>query len=268
MMKRLIAACCLIPALVPAAAQTAPAAAPVMVAPANRPPGYLAGRPPIAVLRLLPPPPAAGSPEERADRLIYQDSKREIGGVRWQRAVGQLSVTSPAFVQQLGCAFGATISPETTPATMRLLARAGSDLAPAVSQAKAHYNRPRPFTTDAKAKDRGKACDPDAADGKGEKLGAAYPSGHAAVGWLWGLILSDVRPERSAAVLHFGKETGDLRLACRVHWLSDVTHGRLFATALYQRIADTDAYKADLEAARTEVALAPVPQGCPTPIGK
>jgi acid phosphatase (class A) len=245
----------------PAAAQ--PAAAPAMVAPAARPPGYLAGKPPLDVLRLLPPPPAAGSPEDRADRLVYKDSKRAVGGVLWQRAIGQLSVTSPAFVQQLSCAFGAALSPEATPATMRLLARAGSDLAPAVSQAKAHYNRPRPFTTD-----RGKACDPDAADGKGEKLGAAFPSGHAAVGWLWGLILSDVRPERSATLLHFGKETGDLRLACRVHWLSDVTHGRLFATALYQRIADQDAYKADLDAARTEVALAPVPQGCPAAAGK
>ena len=121
-----------------------------------------------------------------------------------------------------------------------------------------YYKRPRPFSTD-----RGKACDPDAAKDGGKALGFAYPSGHAAVGWLWGLILSDARPERSAALLKFGKATGDLRIACRVHWASDVTGGRLMATALYQQIADAADYKADLLKAKAELSLAPVPEGCP-----
>ena len=77
------------------------------------------------------------------------------------------------------------------------------------------------------------------------------------------LILSDARPERSAALLKFGKATGDLRIACRVHWASDVTGGRLMATALYQQIADAADYKADLLKAKSELSLAPVPEGCP-----
>ncbi|MEI6487086.1 MAG: phosphatase PAP2 family protein [Sphingomonadales bacterium] len=237
-----------------AAQMAAPAPAPA-AAPAG---GYVSERSPLAMLRLLPPPPAAGSDEEAADRFLYRLSKKGIGKAAWNAAIGQLSVTSPSFTKAVSCALGATLSPQTTPATMTVLRRAGTDLARAVFLAKDHFQRPRPFTTDG-----GKACDPDAAKDGGKALGYAYPSGHAAVGWLWGLILADARPERSAALLAFGKGTGDLRIACRVHWSSDVTSGRLMATALYQQIADTPAYKADLEKARAELPLAPVPEGCP-----
>lgn len=141
---------------------------------------------------------------------------------------------------------------------MTLLRRAGADLARAVTAAKEYHQRARPFTTDG-----GEACDPASAVDGGKSLGFAYPSGHAAVGWLWGLILADARPKRSAALLKFGKETGDLRIACRVHWASDVAGGRLMAPALYQQIADTADYKADLAKASAQLSLAPVPGGCP-----
>ncbi len=246
-----------------AAAQPAPETQPAAPAPPTMAgpvaaSGYVERLSPLALLRLLPPPPVPGSSEAEADQFLYRQSRRGIGGPLWQRAVGQLSVTSPSFVREVSCALGAALSPATTPATMSVLRRAGLDLARAVFTAKDHYKRPRPFTTDG-----GKACDPDHAVEGGKALGFAYPSGHAAVGWLWGLILSDVRPERSAALLRFGKDTGDLRIACRVHWASDVAGGRLMATALYQRIEDTRDYKADVERARSELALAPVPEACP-----
>ena len=241
-----------------ATAQPAPQAAPPAMAASTAPGGYIPAMSPIGMLRLLPPPPAAGSYEDKADRFLYREGKGGVGGPEWQRAIGQLSITSPAYVKAVSCALGATLSPQATPATMRLLRRAGLDLAKAVFAAKDYYKRPRPFSTDG-----GKACDPDHAVDGGKPLGFAYPSGHAAVGWLWGLILSDARPSRSAEVLKFGKETGDLRVACRVHWASDVTGGRLMATALYQRIEDAPDYKDDLQAARAELPLAPVPEGCP-----
>jgi acid phosphatase (class A) len=242
----------------PVSAQTAMMAPPAPAAPAAPVKGFIDGMSPIGMLRLLPPPPMAGSHEDKADRFLYRESRKDIGGPEWQRAIGQLSITSPAYMKAVSCALGATLSPQTTPATMALLRRAGLDLAKAVFVAKDYHKRPRPFTTDG-----GKACDPDHAVDGGKPLGFAYPSGHAAVGWLWGLILSDARPARSAEVLKFGKDTGDLRVACRVHWASDVTGGRLMATALYQRIEDSADYKADLRAARAELPLTPVPEGCP-----
>ncbi|MEN9932830.1 MAG: hypothetical protein RIS17_1403, partial [Pseudomonadota bacterium] len=173
----------------PAAGQSAMQAAPAPAA------GYLGNRPPLALMRLLPPPPEAGSIEEQADQFLYRQSRRGIGKAAWNAAIGQLSVTSPPFLKAVSCALGATISPQTTPATMTLLRSAGTDLSRAVFPAKEYYKRPRPFSTD-----KGKACDPDAAKDGGKALGYAYPSGHAAVGWLWGLILADARPERSATL--------------------------------------------------------------------
>jgi acid phosphatase (class A) len=254
-MRPLLAAALL--AAVPATAQ------PAMTGPPAPLPGYVADKPELALLRLLPPPPESGSNEERAERYLYRESRRGVGGAQWQAAVGQLSVTSPSFVKAVSCALGAELRPQSTPATYTILRRAGADLARAVNTAKDYYKRPRPFTTDNNGKGGGKACDPDAAVDGGKALGFSYPSGHSAVGWLWGLLLSDARPSRSAELLKFGKGTGDLRVACRVHWASDVTGGRLLATALYQRIADSPAYKADLAKARTELSLAPVPEGCP-----
>jgi acid phosphatase (class A) len=257
MMARIWLAAAMLAAPVVAQPATAPAPQPMgNAAMAGAPAGYLAGtRTPLDVLRLLPPPPAPGSAAERADQLIYKDSKRDIGGPLWQKAITQLSVTAPAFRQQLACALGADLG--ATSATNALLAKVGADIAPPIGLTKAHFKRPRPFTTD-----KGQACDPAAADGKGAALGFAYPSGHAAIGWLWGMVLADVRPERTAALLAFGQDTGDLRLACRVHWRSDVERGRLLATALYQRIAATPEYQADVAKARGELALAPVPAGC------
>jgi acid phosphatase (class A) len=144
------------------------AAQPMMTAAAPAASGYVADRPPLALMRLLPPPPEAGSTDEQADKFLYRHSKRGIGGPMWQSAIGQLSVTSPSFVKTVSCALGATLTPQATPATMMLLRRAGTDLGRAVFLAKDYYKRPRPFSTD-----RGKACDPDAAKDGGKALRSA-----------------------------------------------------------------------------------------------
>jgi acid phosphatase (class A) len=218
------------------------------------PRGYLAGKPPVDILKLLPPPPATGSAQDIADRTAYAASARGIGNPEWQAAIEQLSPTSPAFIAALSCAAGARLSPQTTPATMAMVSRAGVDMIGPMTVAKDKYARPRPFTTD-----KGQACDPVSQDGIGAKLGFSYPSGHAGIGWLWALILSDAAPGRADSIRAFGQATGDLRVACRVHWLSDIANGRILATSVYQRIAAEPEFQADLARARAEMAKAPAP---------
>jgi acid phosphatase (class A) len=216
------------------------------------PPGYLTGKPPVDVLKLLPPPPAPGSAQDIADRTIYATSAAGIDGPAWNAAKRQLNPTSPDFMGQLSCALGTKLSPETTPTAMAMIARAGVDFIVPMDGAKKFYKRPRPFTTD-----RGAACDPASADGVGAALGYAYPSGHSGIGWLWALVLSDAAPANAAAIRDFGIATGNLRIACRVHWLSDVAYGRVLATAIYQRIAAEPEYQADMARAKAEIAKAP-----------
>jgi acid phosphatase (class A) len=235
----------------PAAAQPAPAAM-APTAPAQMPPGYLTGKPPIDILKLLPAPPAPGSVQDVADRTAYAVSAAGVGGPDWQAAIAQLSPNSPQFMAALSCAVGAQLSPQSTPATIAMVARAGVDMIAPMTVAKEHYARPRPFTTD-----KGEACDPISKDSVGARLGYAYPSGHSGIGWLWALMLSDAAPSRADTIRRFGQATGDLRMACRVHWLSDVASGRILATSVYQRIAAEPEYQADLARAKAELAAAP-----------
>jgi len=221
-------------------------------------PGYLAQQQAQAAMRMMPPPPAKGRAQDMADRAAYRQAGGGVGGPAWQRAIGQFSTNNPEYLKQFSCAVGVQLSPLTTPNTMAVLRRAAADAAPVVGAAKDFYRRPRPFQTD-----RGAACDPQAAVGDGSKLGFAYPSGHATTGALWGLILADALPARRAAALKFGKETGDLRVACRVHWPSDVAAGQAFGAALYKQIAAQGDYKADIAKARAELAKADKPLGCP-----
>lgn len=211
------------------------------------PQGYLAPEAAMASAAMLPPPPARNSPAEIADRYLYALSARGIGGPDWVAATEQISIQAPAFQKALTCAIGKLPGP----ATRKLLARTAADFVPPMAAAKAKFNRPRPFTTD-----KGQACDPDTADGVGAALGMAYPSGHSGIGWLWALTLADALPARANEIRAFGKGTGDLRVACRVHWMSDVQNGRVLAVSIHEKQRATPAFQADLAAARAELEAA------------
>lgn len=222
------------------------------------PPGYLAGKPPLDIMTVLPPPPVAGSPQDFADRAVFAASAAGIEGPAWKDAVSELNPAAPAYFTRLSCAVGARLSPATTPVTLAMIARTGIDFTGPMATAKNAYKRPRPFTTD-----KSRACDPISADGVGERLGYAYPSGHAGIGWLWAMMLAQAAPAHADRIRAFGIATGDLRIACRVHWLSDVAYGRVLATSLYERLAAEPEFRADLERAKAELAKAPPAVDCP-----
>ncbi len=86
-----------------------------------------------------------------------------------------------------------------------------------------------------------------------EKNGS-YPSGHTATGWGWALILAEISPREADTILARGCAFGESRNVCNVHWHSDVVQGRLIAAGTVARLHANSAFRADLEAARTELA--------------
>jgi acid phosphatase (class A) len=82
----------------------------------------------------------------------------------------------------------------------------------------------------------------------------AYPSGHSAIGWAWALILAEIVPESADRVLARGWEFGQSRVICNVHWQSDVTQGRTVGAIVVARMHGNTEFRADLEAARREIA--------------
>ncbi len=221
---------------------------------------YLAGQPPLDYRGVLGPPPAAASAEAAAERANYMASAGGIGGAAWQQALKQLHPASPEVLAEAACAAEKRLGPAETPATMRLIANVAADLRPAVEASKTLFHRDRPFVGSADPR----ACDPRAHEGASPdgSLSYSYPSGHAAFGELWALVMADAVPAERNRMLAWGHRLGDNRVVCRVHWPSDIVAGRKLADALYARISRTPRYQADIAAARAELATAPPAKDC------
>lgn len=81
----------------------------------------------------------------------------------------------------------------------------------------------------------------------------SYPSGHATYGWMWGLVLSHLIPERADPIMIRAHDFGESRLICGFHYPSDLDAGRLAASALFARLMADPAFVKDLNAARVQV---------------
>ena len=198
-------------------------------------------------LALLPAPPAANSAAQAADTQMFEASKTLRQGARGQMAFDDNNLKFPAAAGVFSCAMNLPISQEATPHLNMLLRRTLIDAGLSTYKAKNHYQRMRPFVTFKET-----TCAPNedvtlAKDG-------AYPSGHAALGWAWALVLAEVSPERADAVLQRGHAFGQSRVICGAHWQSDVNAGRLVGSAAVARQHTNATFRAQLAAAKLEVA--------------
>lgn len=222
-------------------------------APPELRPGMLAGYLPKAdlpdSLALLPPPPAAGSPLQAADEVAYAATSALKGSARWAMAQRDNTLAFPAAADTFACALGVPVGPEATPNLVTLLRRSYVDAGLATYAAKDHYQRKRPF-----AQHQASTCVPHE-DAKLVKDGS-YPSGHAALGWAWGLILTEMAPDRADALLARGHAFGQSRVICGAHWQSDVDQGRVVGAAALARLRADPVYRAQFELAQGEVQLA------------
>lgn len=208
--------------------------------------GYLDPRALPDSLALLPPPPAPGSAAAAADEAAYQASRALVGSARWQMASRDVELRFPQAGRVFECALGARIDAAQTPHLVMLLRRSLADAGLATYRAKDHYQRARPFVVH-----QASTCSP-AEEPRLVKDGS-YPSGHAALGWAWALVLTELAPERSNALLLRGHAFGDSRSICGVHWHSDVEQGRVVGAAAVARLRADATYRAQLALASEEL---------------
>ncbi len=128
---------------------------------------------------------------------------------------------------------------------MGVAQRATRDSGREMGIAKDHFQRKRPFWID-----DGNICRPR------EELGDTYdyPSGHTTAGWTWALVLSQVAPDHASQILARGRSIGESRIVCGVHNASAVEGGRYTADAVMALISPNPQFRADVEAARAELA--------------
>ena len=78
-------------------------------------------------------------------------------------------------------------------------------------------------------------------------------------------MISEVAPEHASAVLARGREFGDSRIICGVHFQSDIEAGRYLGSAMVSKLHQNAAFEADLATAKAEVAASRAsgaPTGC------
>jgi acid phosphatase (class A) len=191
-------------------------------------------------LGVLTPPPAAGSPQQAADVATARGpwSAERIAQAAADDAVDPWK----AFAGVMAPDFTPANYPETKRAFDQVMAVAG----PAIGQTKAQWSRPRPFVTDP----RHPTC---ITPSDGLRASGAYPSGHAALGWAWALVLAEIAPEKANALLRRGFDYGESRVVCGLHWASDVAAGRALGAAAVARMHGDPGTRIVLDAARAEI---------------
>jgi len=216
-------------------------------------PGILAPYLPMASipdsLMLLPPPPAPGSTEAVLDEDVSRKYSTLRDSPRWTLAVQDADLDFPQAAGTFSCTLGIPITQQDTPYLYMLLHRSFTDAIISTLKAKGHYKRIRPFAAHNTA-----TCSPGWE--KELRKDGSYPSGHSAIGWTWALVLSEIDPEHGDAILLRGRAFAESRLACNVHWQSDVNAGQFMASAVAARLHASPAFLADLNAAKAEIAAA------------
>jgi acid phosphatase (class A) len=213
----------------------------------QRPRGYLGaeGVPDHEVF--VPPPPSAGSPLGIADVAIFRATRALEDGPRWRLAARDNEIGRRALLGDYACALGVDLAVSDAPAIARVVARANADLFPVVGAAKDLYARPRPFLTEP-----GPVC---ITYSEAFARSGSYPSGHAAAGWLYALLLAQIAPERAAEILERGRAFGESRVVCGVHYATDIEAGRMTSDSVFAALQGNPEFQGDIAAARAELAV-------------
>ena len=142
--------------------------------------------------------------------------------------------------------FGMPISFDETPETYRLLRDFTVTCDNICKKIKVYYMRKWPFTL----------FNESTLTPKYEEemlINGSYPSGHSIFGWCAALILSEINPGNTEALMNRGYKYGESRVIVGAHWQSDVDAGMLAASVLHMKLHTSPAFIEQMAKARKEV---------------
>ncbi|WP_255463048.1 acid phosphatase [Flavobacterium sp. LPB0248] len=208
--------------------------------------GYLSESELPNSLLLLSPPPEHNSDlfeldlEHTRKALEFKDNERFLQATR------DADLSFPFAVKSFESIIGIGISESRTPKLYVMMRRVMTDAGLSTYAAKNHYKRERPFMVNNQ-----KTCTPDQ-ENILYKVGS-FPSGHAAVGWAWSLVLVKLFPEKEKEILKRGHDFGESRVICNAHWDSDVKMGRVMGQAAVDCLWTNSDFLTDWNSVEVEV---------------
>jgi len=197
---------------------------------------------------LLPPPPARGSAEEKAeiDEMLRMQKERTPAQI--VRSTEDAHFTVFRFSDVLGPNF----TKDKLPVTSAFFDRITSSTFSLMMAVKEHWNRPRPFETISTLKPEQSLKDA-LIEKKTGRFNASYPSGHALSAVLWAILLGDVFPDKRAELFKRAYEYGHNRVVGLVHYPSDTNAGKQAGAVLAFALMRHEEFRSDFEKAKAEL---------------
>lgn len=192
----------------------------------------------VDLTMILPPPPANDSAQTKA----------ELGEVltlqvtRTPEMVASAVADADENVWRFANVMGPKFNKETLPKFSAFFDRVVATEGAVVDPAKDVWKRPRPHQLSDLVKPAVKLS------GSG-----SWPSGHATVGTMMGIILSDMVPEKRAEIMARAAEYAHNREVGGIHYASDVEMGKISGSVIAAVLLNRDDFKAEYEAARAEL---------------
>ena len=232
----------------PKAPETPMAGAQLTQVAAARPLGFLDPTTMPSAIATIPPAPKEGETRNSLDWEIFVKTRALEGGERWKLAQADDSYRPADLLKNFSCALGVELTPENSPALAGILAKTTIDAGMAAEAAKQLYRRTRPFMHNP-----GNIC---IARTPGLEASFDYPSGHGSLGWVAGLVVAQLAPERASAALARGRAFGESRVVCGLHNMSAIEAARTNAAGVFAAVQASPDYRDALARARTELEAA------------
>jgi acid phosphatase (class A) len=192
----------------------------------------------IDLTMILPPPPANDSAQTKA----------ELGEVlalqvtRTPEMVASAVADSEENVWRFANVMGPNFTKERLPKFSAFFDRVVETEGAVVDPAKDVWKRPRPHQLSDLVKPAVKLSS-----------SGSWPSGHATVGTMMGIILADMVPEKRAEIMARAAEYAHNREVGGIHYASDVEMGKISGSVIAAVLLNRDDFKAEYEVARAEL---------------
>lgn len=188
-------------------------------------------------LELLPPPPTPGSPEQTAD----MNCVRSVFNGRSAQDITDAETEGDFDVFIFQPVLGSFFTEAKLPKTKAFFDRVNDDIETLVTGLKDYYKRPRP-------------CDIDPSLLTGPKARSfGYPSRHATTATVDAILLSEIFPEKTDALLTVGRRLAWHRVILGRHYPTDIFAGRVLGRAVFREMAKDPAFLRDFAEVSTEL---------------
>lgn len=176
--------------------------------------------------------PKKGSKEQLADEAELRKVQKSRTDADCKRAESEVVVTLQSFY---GLPYG-SLTEAQVKTLEPLFDQIRQEGGPYIGQTKKGYNRLRPY-------EYVKGLTPCVH----KEPSLAYPSGHATLGELYGLVLADLMPQHKDVIIKRAEQIAQDRVLAGVHHPTDIQSGKKLGQLIYNELKKSPAYHEDIE---------------------